>query len=138
MSDEKQIIDFWENKHLYLDDTNLMKSKAREYYTEEFINDYSKWSKNVLELNTIISTHMEEKKFPMKFWKEMSFDWFCKTINNLIEEWIINNKDITLHDVNVIMEKLIADYISIQLTEYEQHANGINELMESIKRVVMI
>lgn len=136
---EKNILDFWDNKELYKGKgVDILKNKAREYYSEEFMNQYAKWSETVSTLNSTIKTHLESKQFPIKYWKEMSYDWFCSRINNLIEEWITTNNDIILADFPIIVEKLIADYISIIITEYSKNAYSLNTLLESVKKAVII
>jgi hypothetical protein len=135
--DEKNIVDFWDNKHYYKT-PELLKEKAREYYTEEFVNGYSKWSDNVRELNVAIKTHLQSKQFPMQHFEEMPYDWFCKNINKLIEDWITANKDIQISDISIIMEKLIADYIAICLNKYKENAYTISTLLDSIKNVVSL
>lgn len=134
---EKNIVDFWDNKHLYTD-ANVLKAKAREFYTEEFINNYSKWSQNLNDLNDMVKNHMASKNFPMNFWSEMTYDWFCTNINDRIAEWITGNGDITIKDLDIIVEKLIADFIAVQLTEYNEKAYTINALMASIKKCVAL
>jgi len=135
--DEKKIVDFWDNKHYYKT-PELLKEKAREYYTEEFINNYSKWSQNVIELNVAIRTHLQSKNFPMQHYDEMKYDWFCENINKLIQDWITSNNDIMIADVSIIMEKLIADYIAICLAKYTENAYTINTLLDSIKKAVIL
>ena len=137
MSDEKKIEDFWENKQYYKE-PELLKEKAREFYTEEFINSYDKWSSNLKELNNAIRVHLESKNFPMKYWEEIKYDWFCKNVNNLIQEWITVNKDITLSDIPIITEKLIADYIAICLTKFNDNVYTLDSLTSSIKNAVIV
>lgn len=135
--DEGKIVDFWDNKHFYKT-PELLKEKAREFYTEEFINNYAKWSANVTELNSLIRNHLDSKSFPMQYWEEMKYDWFCENINKLIQEWITVNDDIILADIPIITEKLIADYIAICLTKFTEQQYTIASLIESIKRVVVL
>ena len=137
MSVEKEIVDFWDNKELYKS-KGILKEKAREYYSEEFMNKYSKWSENLFELNKVIKAHLEGQNFPMQYWSEMSYDWFCSRINDLIEEWITVNNDILFADISLITEKLIGDFLSECIMKYKENAFKISALLESIKRVVMI
>jgi len=134
---EGNIVDFWDNKHYYTT-PELLKEKAREFYTEEFIDNYAKWAGNLAELNTDIKTHLESKNFPMAYWEEMKYDWFCENINQLIHEWITINSDIILADIPIITEKLIADYIAICLTKFAEQQYTIGALVESIKRAIVI
>jgi len=135
--DDKKIVDFWDNKQYYKT-PELLKEKAREFYTEEFINNYDKWSANVNELNNAIKSHLIHIQFPMQYWKEMKYDWFCESINKLIQEWITFNNDILLADIPIITEKLIADYIAICVDKYMENKYTINSLLDSIKTPVMI
>lgn len=134
---EKNIVDFWDNKHFYTT-PELLKEKAREYYTEEFINSYSKWSNNLIGLNSAIREHLQSKQFPMQHFEEMKYDWFCENINKQIADWITVNKDITIADLAIITEKLIADYIAICLTKYSENAYTISSLLDSIKNAVIL
>lgn len=135
--DEKKIVDFWENKQYY-NTPELLKEKAREFYTEEFINNYSKWSANLSELNDVIKIHLQSNQFPMHYWEEMSYDYFCENINKLINEWITVNNDILLADIPLITEKLISDYIAICLTKYDENLYTTKSLLDSIKNAVII
>ena len=136
MSDEKQILDFWENKHIYKT-SGVLTEKSEEFYRDEFINNYAKWSQNVKELNVTIKEHLEFRGFPMKYWEEMKYDWFCQQVIDLIAEWIKVNQDIMPQDVLIITEKLIADYIAICINKYNEHAYTINALLDSVKTIVM-
>lgn len=139
MNDEKLIIDFWDNIELYKSNgIDTFKQKAREFYSEEFMNKYTKWSDNLSELNKTMIAHMTAGNFPMQFWEEMSYDWFCTKINALIEEWITVNKDITIADISIITQKLIADYIATRMSEFTKKAYTITSLLESIKKPIMM
>lgn len=135
--EEANIIDFWENKHYYKT-PQLLKEKAREFYTEEFINNYSKWSQNVIGLNEAIRAHLQSKNFPMQHCDEMKYDWFCENMNRLIDEWITANGDILVADISIILEKLIADYIAICLSKYTENAHTISTLIDSIKNAFIV
>lgn len=137
MSASRDILDFWENKQYYKT-PEVLKEKAREFYTEEFINNYSKWADNVKTLNETMEKYFIEKHFPMKHWEVMPYDWFCEKMNGLIAEWIDANSNIAVEDVSIILEKLIADYISVIITNYQKHAYSINTLLDSVKNIVML
>lgn len=137
MSASRDILDFWENKQYYKT-PEVLKAKAREFYTEEFINNYSKWADNVKTLNETMEKYFMEKHFPMKHWEVMPYNWFCEKMNALVEEWISANSDILVEDVPIILEKLIADYISVIITNYQKHAYSINTLLDSIKNTVVL
>lgn len=137
MSASRDILDFWENKQYYKT-PEVLKEKAREFYTEEFINNYSKWADNVKTLNETMEKYFIEKHFPMKHWEVMPYDWFCEKMNGLIAEWIDANSNIAVEDVPIILEKLIADYISVIITNYQKHAYSINTLLDSVKNIVML
>lgn len=136
---EKNIKDFWDNKEFYKEKgIDHFKAKAREYYSEEFMNKYSKWSDDLKELNIVIRTYLLKQNLSEQYIEAMTYDWFCTTINNHIEEWITVNKDITRNDITIITEKLIADYIAICLTKFSKNAFTISTLLDSIKKVVII
>ena len=135
--DENKIVDFWENKDYYKE-TNVLLEKARIFYTDDFINNYEKWSANLKDLNNAIRVHLESKHFPMRFWSEMTYDWFCKNINKLIQEWITVNNDIVLQDIPIITEKMIADYIAICIKNAHDNEYTIASLVDSIKRTVVL
>lgn len=135
--DESGIKDFWENKNLYKKNGMLLE-RAKEFYSNEFINEYSKWKENLEGINQIIKDYLFQRNFPQRCWEDMKYDWFAKKVIDLIEEWIKVNEDITPNDIRIITEKLIQDYINIMLHNYMEHANSINGLMESIKKVVVM
>jgi len=128
---------FWEYKKQYTNKEDLKKF-AREFYTEDFIASYSKWKENLKELNTIIVNHLKDVQFDMSFWTELTFDEFCKNINNLIENWIETNGNISPKDIVSITETLIQDYINKIIDDMYDKKYTISNLLESIKKLVIL
>ena len=134
---DKSIKDFWQQKDNY-NDINVLKQKMEEYYTDEFINNYDRWSSNLKELNDIIYTFLEKDNFPIKFIKKIKYDWFCKNIIENIKDWIDIHEDIYPEDINIITENMISDHVAICMEQYEKTYYTVPNLLDSIKKSIII
>ncbi len=134
---KQNIADFWVNKEFYKTKEEL-KQYAREFYTEDFISNYDKWVGNIKDLNEMMYRHLSKSDFDLKIWEEMPFDYFCKNINQLIEDWIETKGDITPFDITTITQKLIQDYTKIQYDNIMKQRNSISSIMNSIKKIVIL
>lgn len=135
---ENDIINFWKHKNKYpYNDIEKLKSDIRDFYTNEFIENFSKWNIILSETNDMINEFFIDN-YPLTKYTNMSFDYFCKNINKLIEEWITEHKDIYPTDIALITQQLINQYTLelINTIEPEQHQHTIKTILNSIKKVV--
>lgn len=130
----KEIDNFWHLDHSIMTKEQLMET-AREYYKEDFINNYSKWSNNLKLFNKLIYDHIVQHGFRSDLYEEMSYDWFCKNIIDMICEWIDVNGGIKSPDINIITERLASDYSAIQLKKHNDALFTIESIMASIKKM---
>lgn len=134
--EQDEILNFWENLHLYTS-TEMIKEKALKYYTDDFINNYSKWTENVAYINNEIKSHLESLNFPIKYWEPITYDGFCKHINDLMQEWITANNGIIPEDILIIQEKMLTDNIAKAITNFQSQAYSINNVLDSIKIAII-
>lgn len=127
------INEFWENKYLYIKQGKLAE-KAKEFYTEDFINNYERWKNIVEDYNKDIKDYLLMYSFPSEQIEYMSFDFFCKTVISLIEEFININGDIIKEDLEIVIQKVAEEHISNLLNNYKQKTITLNLLMDSIKK----
>lgn len=128
------IADFWENKDYFIKN-NILKQKAREFYTEDFIANYNKWKNNLQDLNNVIKEYLIENEFNMKYWTDITYDEFCKLINDNIEEWITVNNDIEINDLTIITQNLIDVHLDKIIKIMNENKYTLSSLFESIKKV---
>lgn len=138
---ENEILNFWKHKNKYpYDDIEKLKSDIRDFYTNEFVENFSKWNGILLETNTMINEFFIDT-YPLIKYTDMTFNYFCQTINELIENWINENNDIQPADIAIVTQQLINKYV-IELTsnitnnEQAQKNYAITTLLNSIKKVV--
>lgn len=136
--DEYSISDFWNYKSNFENNIDDLKKYAREYYTSDFIVNFTKWKKNLAELNDMLLKHIKEINFPIHYWQEMSFDYFCENINLLIEKHIEKHKNIQPIDITDITKILVNNYIKEQNDIAIEKYYTVSSLLESIKKIVII
>jgi hypothetical protein len=129
-----KIVDFWEyknNNNLSIDE---LISIAKEYFIEDFIENPKKWKINLNDINDMMKSSINKHVTNINDWVDMNFDYFCSNIIKIIEDWIKINSDIEPIDIKNITQKLINDYINLQLNLMNNKKNTIVNLMESIKK----
>lgn len=131
-----EIKEFWSVKHLYKTPEELL-SKITEFYTSDFIENFSKWKSNIDELNKEIKSQLFADGFPEKHWKDMEYDVFCKEIINAITEWIKVNSDIDAHDIILILQKITNNYTAELLKIWQANMFNLEALLESVKKVIV-
>jgi len=135
MTDE--IKNFWENKINYTS-VDILVDKIEEFYRADFIENYSKWKKNVDEFNEHALHQLTEVGMPIEYWQPINYDQFCQNIISMLKEWILVNKDIQRKDMKVIIEKIFSEHLGQHLTVWEQNLYTYEGLLNSIKRTVAI
>ena len=136
MDDYKEIQDFWANKKngVYTNKKEL-KAAIREYYTDDFIDKAIKWIRSVEEINEMIIMHVETIVPNLQDWEPMSFDYFCKHINQIMEDWIEKHDDIKEENIAECSEQLINQYIKYQINIVHKKRYSLSNLMKAIKSV---
>ena len=84
-----EIQDFWTLDQTTMDKDKI-KSKCREYYTEDFINNYAKWRGNVDHMNADIKAGISNIIPPDKY-IDITFDQWCGKILELFDNFIEQN-----------------------------------------------
>lgn len=128
------IIDFWENVHLFKD-TKTLKEKAREYYTEDFISDYAKWKKNLSTFNSLVYEDMLDNDMDPSVWEDMSFDTFCRSVNDGIEQVIEANGTIAPTDVTNVLNDMRVNHLYAMLEATNHKRFTLGSVMQSLKTV---
>lgn len=134
---DNTIKDFWQQKHNY-NDINVLKQKMEEYYTDEFINNYNKWYKNLSDLNNTVYEFFDKDDFPQQHIKEIKYDWFCKNIINSIKEWIDVHGNIFPEDIFIITENIISDHVALCIHDYQKRYYTLPNLLQSIKNSMIL
>jgi hypothetical protein len=129
-----EIKEFWKNKHQY--QGQQLKDKIVEFYRADFIENYTKWKKNVDQFNEEGLAELKAVHFPEKFWTPIQYDAFCQTFIDMVLEWIEVNKDIKSDDVKVIYEKFFTEFLGKHLEVWQQNMYTMDSLMESIVKMV--
>lgn len=132
-----EILNFWENKYNYTTPEQLIE-KITEYYRADFIENYSKWKKNVDDFNADGLHQMLEVGMPEKLWQPMLYDEFCQGIIDIITEWIKVNKDIKREDIKVMIEKLFTEFLGKHLKIWQDNMYTMDSLLQSVQKVVFI
>lgn len=132
-----EIKDFWNSKYNYSSPEELLE-KITEYYRADFIENYSKWKKNVDELNEDALHQLQEVGMPDSHWEPMNYDTFCSTVIELITEWINANKDISRQNMKVILEKLFSELLARHLKVWQDNMYTMESLLKSIQKTVII
>lgn len=128
------ILNFWEYKKNNDLTVNQLKKAAREYYTEDFIEESGKWKANLKDINELMQNNLRKYVTNINEWEDMSFDYFCRTVNNEIESWIDTNEDIKPIDITNITEKIVTDYTKLQYDELNKKKYTLANLIISIKK----
>ena len=68
----------------------------------DFIDRFSKWNASLTDINDLILLQLDEYDINLKDWENMSFDYFCKNVNDIIERWIDEKDDIIEQDITSI------------------------------------
>lgn len=131
-----EILDFWSNKHNYKQEE--LSQKITEYYRADFIENYTKWKKNLDELNEDAIYQLQEVGMPQKFWTPLEYDQFCQDCIDLIHEWIKVNKDITRQDIKLIYQKLFTEFLGKHLKVWEDNMYTMDSLLQSVKKIVPV
>jgi hypothetical protein len=132
---ENNISDFWQIDQSKLNTKQILKY-AREYYTDGFINNYPYWLDHVEELNKAIKGYMTvNMNMTEDSYEDMSFDWFCKTVIDMITEWITENGKITRADINVVTEQLVAEYVAKMMEILKSKIFTIPSILDSIRKL---
>jgi len=129
-----EILDFWSNKHNYRQEELV--EKITEYYRADFIENYTKWKKNLDDLNEDAIYQLKEVGMPEKFWTPLLYDEFLNNCLELFKEWITVNKDITRNDIKLIYQKLFTEFLGKHLKVWEDNMYTMDSLLESVKKVV--
>lgn len=132
-----EIKDFWDNKINYTTPEQLIE-KIEEYFRADFIENYSKWKKNIDEFNEDAIYQLAEVGMPMTYWSPMTYDNFCHTIISMVKEWINTNKDIQRRDMKVIIEKLFSEHLGQHLKVWEENMYTMEGLLNSIKKTIAV
>lgn len=131
------ILDFWDFKSENDLTPEELKKYALEYYTEDFISNYSKWKNNITEINELMRLQLESKNIDLNYWEDMSFDYFCKHMLQYIEEWITENNDIEPKNITSISERLLNTYIYTQLQSMDEKKYSLPKLLASIVKPII-
>lgn len=135
ITEYKQISDFWKLKNsIGFNSKKELKETLREYYTDDFIDKASNWLESVKDINSFIVDAME-KIIDIKDYEPMTFNYFCKTLMELIDQFIDENDDIKEMDVAKCTENLMNKYIFEQVHSITSKKYTISNLMTSIGQI---
>ncbi len=137
MSEEYNIQDFWVMKN-EITDKKILKEYAREFYTNDFISNIKKWKENLAAINEMMKNELAfHYKFVDQYWEDMPYDYFCKNINDKIENWIESNGDIVISDMYIINDELISDYYVLQIQNMQNKTISLSNILKSIKKTIL-
>ncbi len=128
------ITDFWNNKEYYKTKEELINA-VRNYYTTDFIDNFSKWKKSLKTTNDTMKEYLLSVDFNESDWYELSYDNFCSNVIKNIIDWINTNNDISINDMQIISEYIIDDHINDVLITYNKKKYSIDSLIKSIKNI---
>lgn len=128
--------DFWQLDQSLMTKENLIKT-AKEYYSEDFIEDYDKWKENLKQVNEGAYDAIKHI-VPKDKYIELTFDDLCSNILKKIEDNIIKFGVLSYTDIISITDSIYYDAMEKSVNEWENNKNSLNNLMDSIKKVVAI
>lgn len=130
-----EIQDFWALDQSLMQKDKI-KEKCREYYTEDFINNYSKWKSNVQHINEDVKVGLTGI-VPLDQYIDISFDHFCSRILELLEEHIELKGRIDGSDIMPLCRKLIEEHCNKLIVDWTRKKNSIDAIIQNIKKIVI-
>ena len=100
---DKEIKEFWAIDQNMLNKETIQ-IHIKEYFKDEFVNNYTKWKKNIIALDSAIIEHLLALNISKDNYESMSFDFFCKgVIDSLCEIVDVRDKIIT-SDIAIVID----------------------------------
>jgi protein-arginine kinase len=130
------IHNFWEIDQSKLSPDQIIK-KAKEYFAEDFIENYSMWSEDIKDVNLYVKCTLEDANLPTDKFISLSFDDCCKRIIELITNKINENGEVTTDDIKIISAQLGKELYFQNCLFIENHLFTIKSLKESINKPFM-
>jgi hypothetical protein len=130
-----EIQDFWTLDQTKMDKAKI-KQKCREYYTDDFINNYTKWRGNVDHMNSDVKSSISNI-IPIDKYVDITFDQWCGRILELFDNFIELHGKLGPENVTPQCRVLIEEHCTELIKDWSLQQKSVASILESVKKVII-
>ncbi len=112
--------------------------KAKEFYAEDFIENYEFWKVCIKEINDYVIVMLGNVGIDAEHFVPITFDGFCTKIIDDIARVIEKHGNLVTQDTQDILRDLGNGLYHNTLATYEDKRGSISQMRESIKKIVLL
>jgi hypothetical protein len=124
--------DFWDLDQSLMDKEKIA-LKAKEHFSDEFIENYSEWKKRIQIMNDTIKAHLPD--IPEEEFKPMEFDEFCQSILGAIDGIINKFGRFYTTDIPLMTTELGNSYAEKQLEAWNKKTYSVDGILNAVKKL---
>lgn len=128
--------DFWQLNQRGMAPEKI-KALAKEFYAEDFIENYQVWKECIKEINDYVIVMLGQCNIPDTYYEPITFDEFCSQVISALESLVDEHGNLVDSDIPVLLKGLGNRLFYKNRDIYLAKRDSVESLVAAIKKIVV-